>query len=89
MPATTQSAAALVSGQRSPMQEPIEVLLLRAICIGGKRIEPGVLQVERSLAAQLIGARKAERIEPKAAQAVETPPPAEPQQSGRRGRSRE
>lgn len=89
MPATTQSAPALVAGAQTQEQATVKVRLLRAICIGGKPVAPGELEVDRSLAAMLIGARKAERIEPAASEAAPPAPAEEPQPRGRRGRSQE
>lgn len=70
MPVTVDNSG-LVAGVVQPAFKTTRIKLGRAICIGGKRIEPGTtIDVDRQLAAMLIGANKAERAP------EETPKPA-------------
>ena len=49
---------------------PVRISVVRAFCMGGQRLEPGhELDVPASLAAELIGSRKAARAEPRPAPA--------------------
>lgn len=64
--ALTTTDAALVQGGAARPAAParqIEVRLVRAIVLGGQRVEPGAtLQLDRVFASTLISAGKAERV---------------------------
>jgi hypothetical protein len=73
MSLTTETAGGLVAGAFGQSSEPATtVRLLRAIFVAGKRVEPGVMALPKTLAAMLIGANKAERVP----EARPTPQPA-------------
>lgn len=79
--ALTTADAALVQGGAAKPAAParqIEVRLVRAIVMGGQRVEPGTtLQLDRVFASTLVSAGKAERVA--AAPVVSVPPkPAKP-----------
>lgn len=89
MALTTETAGAFVSrafpGPGTETRTRVE--LLRPICIGGVRVEPGEIEVERSLAAFLVGAGKARRIPEKQPAPPADEPPA--QTRARRPRAQE
>jgi hypothetical protein len=61
MPLTSENTAGLVAGAAPQKPTALKVRLLKAICVGGKRIEPGVVEVDKAFAAFLVGANKAVR----------------------------
>ena len=72
MPLTTVTGGGLVAGAFGQPEPTTQVQLLRAICIAGKRVEPGHMALPKQLASMLIGANKAVRV---AAPAITTPAP--------------
>lgn len=76
MALTTENSGGLVAGAFGRPEPTMSVRLLKAICIAGNRVEPGVMDLPKQLATMLIGSNKAERVAAVAKPAPE-PPPAE------------
>lgn len=87
MPATTQTASALVAGALGRTEPVVRVRLLRPICIKGLAVQPGEIDVDRALAAMLIGSRKAEKLDP--APPKSAAPAPQPKPTGRQARPQE
>jgi hypothetical protein len=62
MALTTQTAGGLVAGAFGQPEPTMAVMLNKAICIAGVRVEPGRMTLPKQLAVMLIGANKAERV---------------------------